>query len=289
MATNAALKREAGARLADMIDPSATSGPVESLRSINPELMTTIDEAAGVARVSSIGVDAIDDPAADDVTVPLSELSGVPDDGPDSVAEQLDTAEFAVTSGEFDPSAAAPESESAFITDVNGRLRLTQYQTSAKENKLFSLGFPDESELQDFVDNIRALRSGAVESPQFERSADVVERTAERRERRDVREAAREAAREAGVDLDEFGIDARADGTIVLQDRDTNQTRTIDPDEDLGNAIAEQTDGDSFEPTSSSSSIDTISNVPSVDDLGGGRLAAIAAIGAAILYGATQS
>jgi len=152
--------------------------------------------------------------------------------------------------------------------------------------------FPSQAEASDFWDAVDLLSEDAatrLTADALGDAPDLAERMAERRDRIDNREAARDAAEAAGVDVEEFNIDARADGTVVLQDRDTNQTRTIDPDEDLGDAINQQTDGDSFEPTSSSSSNDATSPGPSVDDLGGSRVAAAVALGAAILFGMTQS
>jgi hypothetical protein len=93
--------------------------------------------------------------------------------------------------------------------------------------------FPSQAEASDFWDAVDLLPEGAAErlTPDALGDApDLAERMADRRDRIDNREAARDAAESAGVDLDEFGIDARADGTVVVQDRDTGRTRTIDAD-----------------------------------------------------------
>jgi len=115
-----------------------------------------------------------------------------------------------------------------------------------------------------------------------------------------LRDKLDDALKESKYDADNWNTDARADGTLILQDPETNRTRTIEAGsgesgiysavESLGSSDSKTTStGDSFDPTASSSSSDATSPGPSVDDLGGGRLAAAVAIGAAILYGATQS
>jgi hypothetical protein len=175
-----------------------------------------------------------------------------------------------------------------FIVNGTGdQSTVSLYETEAREKLLGEAILRDAGDVSEFVDRLRTTTTDDLDALGIE-TVGPSQQTRESRQRRETREAARDAAEDAGVDLEEFGIDARADGEVIVQDRDTNQTRTIDPDEDLGDAIADQTDGGSFEPTSSSST-DTTSNVPSVDDLGGGRLAAIVAIGAAVLYGVTQS
>jgi len=184
------------------------------------------------------------------------------------------------------------DSDRTRVVDSGGTRSLSFYQTEDRSELIGSVAVADEgSRVLDFARALVDARPAVLETLSadvFSVDRSVQEQQSDARARRQNREAAREAAESADVDLNEFGTDARADGTIVLQDRDTGRTRTIDPDEDLGDAIDQQTDGGSFEPTSSSSN-DARSPRPSVDDLGGGRLAAIAAIGAAILYGVTQS
>jgi len=109
--------------------------------------------------------------------------------------------------------------------------------------------FPSSDAMEEFGDVIKHVEGSRRDTPISELAGgtpELSDRIAERQARTETRQAARDAAEAAGVDSDEFGIDARADGTIVLQDRDTNQTRTIDPDEDLGDAIYQQTDGGEF-------------------------------------------
>jgi len=119
-----------------------------------------------------------------------------------------------------------------------------------------------------------------------------------RQQRRDLREAAREQIRaDPSLDIDNWTVDARAgelgDGRkmIILQDPETNRTRTIPLDESAvanpGSAApdldeqAEAIDWDSGEaeaptPTQSGSGFGAV------------KLAAIAAIVAAVGYGVTQ-
>jgi len=211
----------------------------------------------------------------------------------------LSDAQFAVTDGTAEAFARLdePTAERLFIasTDNTGA---TLYETKALEEQVARIEGPDLEAVDQVVtafasigpDDIATLRERGT----LDQWSEPAENREERQARRQTRDAARDAAEAAGIDLDEFDVAAAygpdADpGTVVIQDKDTNQTRRIDPDEDLGDAIDQQTDGGSFEPTSSSSSNDATSPGTSVDDLGGGRLAAIAAIGAAILYGVTQS
>jgi len=113
-------------------------------------------------------------------------------------------------------------------------------------------------------------------------------------DRSDVLKSAKEKLRESGVELDGLTIDVINDATeIVVVDNETNESRTVEFD---GNLTRSDTPLDlgsdeitTLDPDSSARSNDTTSNVPSVDNLGGGRLAAAVAIGAAIIYGVTQS
>jgi len=210
----------------------------------------------------------------------------------------LSDAQFAVTDGTAEAFARLddPTADRLFIAGTENT-GATLYETDALEEQVARIEAPGIEAVDQVVTAVASIGPDDVatlrERGALDEWSEPAENREERQTRRQTRNAARDAAEAAGVDLDEFDVGAAhgpdADpGTVVIQDKDTGRTRRIDPDEDLGDAIAEQTDGGSFEPTSSSSN-DARSPRPSVDDLGGGRLAAIAAIGAAILYGVTQS
>jgi hypothetical protein len=65
------------------------------------------------------------------------------------------------------------------------------------------------------------------------------EQTAEERaaERRQLRESLDETIEAEGYNPDEWNTDARSDGTLILQDPETNRTRTIEAGDDLDSTV----------------------------------------------------
>jgi pyruvate/2-oxoglutarate dehydrogenase complex dihydrolipoamide acyltransferase (E2) component len=110
--------------------------------------------------------------------------------------------------------------------------------------------FASASERAEFVDAVETLGEDAAAIPTdaLDDAPGVAAELRESRQRREARETARDAAEAAGVDLDEFGIGATDEGEVIVQDRDTGQTRTIDADTSggLGAAIDTETSGGGF-------------------------------------------
>jgi hypothetical protein len=150
------------------------------------------------------------------------------------------------------------------------------------------------------VEALPFINDGVVDPDRIGNWQGATTEASERKgERAAAREAAREVADDAGIDMDEYAVDATGGGDVIVQDRDTNRTERIEPDtgesgidfavESLASSSDSSTSNDTYNPDESASSGNTNSPGPSVDDLGSGRLAAAVAIGAAILYGVTQS
>ncbi len=108
-----------------------------------------------------------------------------------------------------------------------------------------------------------------------------------------------DALKKSKYDSDNWNTDARADGTLILQDPETNKTKTIEPDsgESGIDSAVESLDSDSdssadtgtYDPDTSGEGGRANTDVPGVDDLDGGRIAAALAVGGAVLYGVMQS
>jgi hypothetical protein len=156
-------------------------------------------------------------------------------------------------------------SDRLFVTNAPGNTEagrsVSVYPTASKQSPdgptgtvLFDSGddlYTAFSVLDDVgPDDVRQLTNDQIvtgtEGAAFAES--VGEARDERDARRSNREAARDAAKTAGVDLDEYAIDARADGEVILQDRDTGRTRTIDADADggLASELDAETSGGEF-------------------------------------------
>jgi hypothetical protein len=139
--------------------------------------------------------------------------------------------------GEVDPEALAGfptlDSNRTFTSRQNDRISVTVYDEdrTRPSDEYPTLEFQAGSgRLAEFVGAIRTLPADAIASNlgAIETDTDLVDEAAEREVRRETRQAGREAAEAAGVDLDEFGIGATAEGEVIVQDRDTGRTRTID-------------------------------------------------------------
>jgi len=243
------------------------------------------------------------DPVASDATSRLANLENV------AIAAGGPTAATNQTAKDVVSKLAAVDlsSDRLFVTNAPGNAAagrsLSLYPTEQRDSSpLGSLLFEDRGGLSTVLSTLsdvssedvqRLDNSEIISGPSGSAFSDDVSSAAETAEtRRQLRDRLDQTLEAEGYEPDRWNTDARADGTLILQDPETNQTRTIDPDDDLGSAISEQTADGSFETTSSSSSTSasrSSSSMPSVDDLGGSRVAAAVALGAAILFGMTQS
>jgi len=117
----------------------------------------------------------------------------------------------------------------------------------------------------------------------------------QKRRRSEAREEAKSIAEEAGLSLEEYAIDATADGDVTIKNRDTNRTRTIEPDaEESGiDSAVESLDSSSDSSTSDSDSTggeQDSSPGGESDGLGQvGGIMLVAAIATAVYYGVTQT
>jgi hypothetical protein len=115
-----------------------------------------------------------------------------------------------------------------------------------------------------------------------------------RRRRRRLRQDLDDALEAEGYDPDEWNTDARADGTLILQDPETNKTKTIEPDsgESGIDSAVESLDSSSDSSTSDSDSTggeQDSSPGGGADGLGQvGGIMLVAAIATAVYYGVTQ-
>jgi len=116
------------------------------------------------------------------------------------------------------------------------------------------------------------------------------EQTAEERaaERRQLRESLDETIEAEGYNPDEWNTDARSDGTLILQDPETNRTRTIEAGDDLG-ATVDSLGGDSdVQPESDSGSEQGGSSGSGGDGLDRRAIGAGLIVAAAAAYGVLQ-
>jgi hypothetical protein len=126
-------------------------------------------------------------------------------------------------------------SDRLFISNVNGRLSLSAYETADRENRVGSVVIDEDAIPNAPTRLLNSLRDLGPEAARaaaagVETDAELAEAAADREARRETREAAEDAAAAAGVDLDEFGIGATAEGDVIVQDRDSGRTRRIDAD-----------------------------------------------------------
>lgn len=273
-------------------DPDITIRAGDSLESAPSEggvYDVIYEDYSGGERAELVGSDRAEGP--DDVAIVNQEIEADPGDevGVQRVGRRLRHAIAEITPEDLEPGDPALELAPADYA-VDG-LPEAFGQTSSTA---------PPSATETLVQSVLSLPG--VDRPEGDVSPDVEtempqDQRAERR--RELRDDVDEALESAGYDPERWNTDARADGTLILQDPESNKTKTIEPDsgesgidsavESLGSSSDSSTSNDTYNPDQSASSDNTNSPGPSVDDLGGGRLAAIAAIGAAILYEAIQS
>jgi len=117
-------------------------------------------------------------------------------------------------------------SDRIFKSRVNDRATVSIYETADRENIQATAELPN-GRLGDFLDRLRTTTTDDLSAAGIE-PIGVPEETQERRTRRELRETARDALPSVVDDPDAYGVDARADGSLILQDRDTGRTETVD-------------------------------------------------------------
>jgi hypothetical protein len=148
---------------------------------------------------------------------------------------------------------AGLDSERTFTSRQNGRVSVTLYdedRTRPVEGvpTIEFLGGEGAGPVREFLGALRTVGPESVDPDAIGRSEELIDRAEDRDVRRETRQAGREAAEAAGVDLDEFGIGATAEGEVIVQDRDSGRTRTIDADAPggVGSAIDAATGNGQF-------------------------------------------
>ena len=114
--------------------------------------------------------------------------------------------------------------------------------------------------------------------------------------KRDLREAFREKLEAAdGIDADEWNTDVRTDGTLILQDPETDKTKTIEPDsgesgiDSAVESLASSSDSSTSDSDSTGGEQDS-SPGGGADGLGQiGGIMLVAVIATAVYYGVTQT
>ena len=146
------------------------------------------------------------------------------------------------------------------------------------------------------VDTLPFINDGVVDPGRIGNWQGQTTAAARRKRRRsEAREEAKSIAEEAGLSLEEYAIDATADGVVTIQDRDTNRTRTIDPDsgESGIDSAVESLDSSSDSSTSDSDSTGgEQDSSPGGESEGLGQIGGtmlVAAIATAVYYGVTQT
>jgi hypothetical protein len=167
--------------------------------------------------------------------------------------ERIGDIDFSISGGADPSDVTLADIDEELTTDNVTTIRSGGDETINFGNRTrLSLTFDDASgeASTEFWDALQELDDSTLSETtvaDIGQDAALVERREESIDRQRARESARDAAEAAGVDLDEFGIDARADGSVILQDRETGQTRTIDADTDgLGAALEAETSGGEF-------------------------------------------
>jgi len=126
-----------------------------------------------------------------------------------------------------------------FSTGGGGTQTLTLYETGDREEILTSLEF-DSSKSYDLAEAITEARPKVLESltsSVWSTNSEIREEQQDRQTRRELRNQLDSAVESAGYDDDEWNTGARADGTLILQDPETNRTRTIEAGDDLDSTV----------------------------------------------------
>ena len=137
--------------------------------------------------------------------------------------------------------------------------------------------------VSDLLDGIG--QTGDPEASEHGMSASD-EAQAARRELRDRTDSLLEEADD--IDADEWNTDARADGTIVLQDPDSNKTRTIEPDDDSDSIEATVDTFGASDDSQSGASPEPSPTDPDGFEIDERAVAAVVVAVVAIAYGVTR-
>ena len=192
--------------------------------------------------------------------------------------------------------------ERVFTSRQHNRVSATLYQQDGEQLTRPVEGVPTiefsggegVEPITRFLDAVRTVGADQINPDAIGRDGALIEAAEERETRRDLRDSLDSALEAEGYDPDRWNTDARADGTLILQDPETNKTKTIEPDsgESGIDSAVESLDSSSDSSTSDSDSTGGEQNSsPSggADDLGQvGGIMLVAAIATAVYYGVTQ-
>jgi hypothetical protein len=220
----------------------------------------------------------------------------------DGADTQVDTLQFDSIGADFDGDSeaffSAPSSafltDRLFVTNVNGRKNVSLYETADRNNLLGNAVLEGENvDVDEFIDRFRTTTTDDLDALGIE-AVGMSQDRQDRRTRRSLREQLDQTLEAEGYDPDEWNTDARADGTLILQDPETNKTKTIEPDsgESGIDSAVESLDSSSDSSTSDSDSTggeQDSSPGGGADGLGQvGGIMLVAAIATAVYYGVTQ-
>jgi len=163
-------------------------------------------------------------------------------DSPELARTVLNETEVRVTGGDLATLEAAIESDNpdrTFTSAGGGTTHISAYESGARENLQAGVEF-DTSDGDGVVERfVKALRVADVSEGGVDPETDtgLVEAAEDRDTRRALRERLDSALEAEGYDPGEWNTDARADGTLILQDPETNRTRTIGAGDDLDSTV----------------------------------------------------
>jgi len=131
------------------------------------------------------------------------------------------------------------DADAAFSTNAPGNreaeFSLSVYDSGAYEDRIGSVLFEDEADVTPFLN---AVAGSSIDARDYiEGSASIEQARQDSRTRRELRNQLDSALESAGYDDDEWNTGARADGTLILQDPETNRTRTIEAGDDLDSTV----------------------------------------------------
>jgi len=168
---------------------------------------------------------------------------------------------------------------------------ITVYESEDYENIVGSVLVGDEDGLDSVLGSlVGTLREAGPEAvpagDSFGDGAEAIEEArSDSRTRRSLREQLDQTLEAEGYDPEAWNTDARADGTLILQDPETNRTRTIEAGDDLDTTV-DSFGGDSdVQPESDDGSRQSGSGGDGLDRR---AIGAAAIVAAAAAYGVTQ-
>jgi len=136
-----------------------------------------------------------------------------------------------------------PETDQLFVSVVNDRKTLSAYETADRNDRLGSVTIDPTDTPNAATRLLNALQDLGPETAREAAAGGVTldeelaENAADRQTRRELRNSLDSALEAEGYDADRWNTDARADGTLILQDPETNRTRTIEAGDDLDSTV----------------------------------------------------